>query len=346
MIPLPPIYFYLAPSQWPQSWPQSPTENWPGFGLGIYAWTLQTYLQLSAAGVPCELIRHLPETGIVLAHSNSLRAISPRPKLGQALLLICLKAESPLYPYAQLHVVQNRVEANGRDRIFLPHWPQPGLLTRNPHRGNRFENLGFLGHRYSLAPELQQADWLEFLDRLNLHWHPVVNTNHWSDYSRLDARWHDYRELDAIIAVRSFKQPLWPQLHLYPHKPATKLYNAWLAGVPAILGPESAFLSERQHPLDYVEVTSFDALKAAVIKLNADETLRQQIVTQGQRRAAALDPEQITARWIAFLQSVALPAYDRWCAQSTWQQWVQLQRGSLHTVIDKVQHKLRDQFAA
>ncbi|MEO1352981.1 MAG: hypothetical protein AAFW84_30165 [Cyanobacteria bacterium J06635_15] len=341
MIALPPIYFYLPPSQWPSDWPQSPSENWPGFGLGIYAWTLQTYLHLAAAGVPCQLVDQIPEAGIVFAHSNSFRVTRPRPRLGQSLLLVCLKAEEPAYAHGQLHVVQNRAEANGHNRIFLPHWPQPGLIKRDPQRGDRFETVAFLGHRDSLAPELEQPEWQNFVESLNLHWQPVVNVNHWSDYGSLDARWHDYRHLDAIIAVRSFNRRYLKQQQLYRYKPPTKLYNAWLAGVPAILGQESAFRSERQHPLDYLEVSSLNELKAALVNLKADVNLRRQMSAQGHQRAEAIAPEQITVRWIAFLQSVALPAYDRWYAQPRWRQSLRLQRSVGETLVEKAQRRLR-----
>jgi hypothetical protein len=40
---------------------------------------------------------------------------------------------------------------------------------------------------------------------------------------------------------------------------AIKLYNCWHAGVPAVLGAESAFRANRRSDLDYLEVQSLDA---------------------------------------------------------------------------------------
>jgi hypothetical protein len=47
--------------------------------------------------------------------------------------------------------------------------------------------------------------------------------------------WHDYSTDDLVLAVRDLteKDAL--------VKPASKLVNAWIAGVPALLGPEPAF---------------------------------------------------------------------------------------------------------
>src|SRR5262245_14056313 len=65
-------------------------------------------------------------------------------------------------------------------------------------------------------------------------------------------RWHDYSNIDAIVAVR----PLVNHQHVADssdRKPASKLCKAWLAGVPAILSPEVTFQDIRRSELDYLE---------------------------------------------------------------------------------------------
>ncbi|MEM1241374.1 MAG: hypothetical protein AAGI45_16165, partial [Cyanobacteria bacterium P01_H01_bin.26] len=140
----PDIYFYLPAQFWPAQLPATSAENWAGFGLGIYAWTVQTYLKLRESGVVCQLTNQLPERGIVLFHANAVRGGPICP--GPSRLLICLKAESPLCSQAQLHVVQNPCEAS-RGQYFIPHWPQPGLRSRQQQ--DRFKTVAFLGHRNS-----------------------------------------------------------------------------------------------------------------------------------------------------------------------------------------------------
>jgi hypothetical protein len=97
----PPIYFYIPQPYWQDNFPDRADENWQGFGMGIYAWTLQTYLRLS------ELVLEFPDEGIVLIHRNALISYNDTLKPGRKVLLICLKAELRPYPYAQLHLVQN-----------------------------------------------------------------------------------------------------------------------------------------------------------------------------------------------------------------------------------------------
>jgi hypothetical protein len=127
-------------------------------------------------------------------------------------------------------------------------------------------------------------------------------------------RWNDYSEVDAIIAVRSFKDKE------FAVKPALKLHNAWHGGVPAILGCESAYQAERKSELDYIEVTSPADVILALKRLRDDKVLRHAMVENGRVRARATQPARITAQWRGFLTDVATPAYDRWCAAPYWRQ--------------------------
>ncbi len=338
---LPPIYFYIPQGLWPDTMPKSADENWKGFGIGIYAWTLQTYLRLKADGFPCELVAELPREGIVLIHRNCLRAHNDQLKPGPKLLLICIKAEQRPYPYAQLHVVQNPLETmHLRNSYYLPHWTQPGLIQRHPARCDRFETIAFFGHENNIALEFYHPSWQQQLQALGLSWQPVINRNHWHDYSNLDNRWHDYSQIDAIVAVRSFEGHTGCLHGNYVSKPATKLYNAWLAGVPAILGCEAAYQAERYSPLDYVEVATPSALISALKRLKEEPNLRSAMVNNGRIRAKAITPSSTTKKWRYFLETIALPAYDRWCNQSHWSQQITLGQGYIGFQGNRVKDKL------
>jgi hypothetical protein len=342
---IPPIYFYIPQWYWPCTIPTSADENWKGFGIGIYAWTLQTYLRLKAEGLECELVKELPAEGIVLVHRNSLRAHNNNLKPGANLLLICLKAELQPYPYAQLHIVQNPLESQSlKNSYYIPHWPQPALIPRNPKRDDRFENITFFGHEVNIASELLHSSWQKQLKALGLNWYPRLNRNHWSDYSKSNNRWNDYSEIDAIVAVRSFNQQ---ELYLsrnYISKPATKLYNAWLANVPAILGGESAYRAERHSSLDYLEVASLADVISVIERLRDDRNLRLKMVQNGQVRAQAIQPSNITALWCKFLQEIAVPAYYHWRSKPRWSQQIYLKRSYLEFNVNRVQHKAAQSY--
>ncbi|WP_199245876.1 hypothetical protein [[Phormidium] sp. ETS-05] len=298
-----PIYFYIPQADWPDSpIPDNADTYWAGFGgnltSGVYAWTVQTYLRLKHNGFPCELTGKLPEQGIVLAHRSSL-PFHLQP--GDKLVIVCLKADYDKHPYAQIHIVLNQEETqNLAGSYYMPHWIQSGLIPRDAGRGDRFENIAYFGIEKNLAPELRDPAWAEKLQELGLNWRVVSRE-----------RWHDFSDVDAILAVRNFA----PETD-YKWKPASKLVNAWHAGVPAILGCESAYQAERQSELDYMEVTSVDEAIKALQRLRDDQDLRHKMVENGQFRAQSTTPKQLTERWQKFLTDVAIPEYDRWCSSS------------------------------
>jgi len=318
---LPPIYFYIPQSDWIEDMPESADTYWVGFRRGIYCWTLQTYLRLKADGFACELVGSMPTEGIVVAHWDSLpKDLQPEPRL----LIVCLQADRARHPYAQVHVVQNprglltqlmllgdRYLLPG-GRYYMPLWPQPGLIPRNPARGDRFENVAFFGLEENLLPELQAASWHDQVDALGLRWQVVSSFE----------RWNDYSDVDVILAVRSFEQSD------YTWKPATKLYNAWHAGVPAILGRESAYRAERKSELDYLEVASLTDVISALKRLCDERALRQAMVENGRLRAQETQPAQLVARWRNLITEEIIPEYKAWIS-SSWYRQSFLQRRQL-----------------
>ncbi|MEL6455295.1 MAG: hypothetical protein AAFQ40_11355 [Cyanobacteria bacterium J06623_5] len=313
-----PIYFFLPAALWPENLPHSPDENWPGYGLGMYAWTIQTYLRLRSAGVVCELTDRLPDEGIVLCHSNVLRAVQVTPAARR--FVICMKAEAPRCAIATMHVVQNPTEASlAGDCYFLPHWPQPHLVPRDPSRGDRFETVAFFGHQNSLAPELMSHAWQVALAERGLRSRAICNTNPWYQYETVDASWNDYHDVDAVVAVRSFSALQRTVTGGFSNKPATKLYNAWLGGAIPVLGAESAYRKTGQPGRDYVEVVSFSDLLDSLDRLKGNAIIRQTFRARGQEQSELYKPEKIVRKWQVFLEAVAIPSYIEWCEYSDWQ---------------------------
>jgi len=313
----PTVYFYIPRVDWPKDYlPDSPDTYWswaqsryhlaehePMYQhLGKYSWTLLTYLHLKAAGLGCKLIDHLPSAGIVIAHRNFL-PFHLRPS--SQVLLVCLKADYETHPYAQLQIVHNIHETKTlRNSYFIPLWFQPSLIPRHPQRGNCFETIAYYGIPKNLAPELQTLAWTEQLASMGFQWRIVSPEN-----------WHDFSQVDAVLAVRDFEQRT-----DYSWKPALKLANAWLAGVPAILGRESAYQAECQSELDYIEVGSLEETLTALQRLRDNLSLRQAMVEHGRQRAESRSTDVLVQQWQQFLEEVAFPAWVRWCRSSSWSQ--------------------------
>lgn len=311
----PSISFFIPSALWPDDLPNSPDQNWAGYRLGIYVWTVQTYLRLRAAGIVCQLTQQLPEEGIVLFHSAALQAVKiiPAPRR----LLICMKADAPLCAIAPIHIVQNPSEASPTaNRYYIPHWPQPQIISRDINRGDRFENLAFLGEESSLALELRSLEWRTALAERDLRWR--VHTDFQSS-NGLNTGQNDYHDLDAIVAVRSFNP--WQRWLTsgFNNQPATPLYSAWLGGVVAILGAESAYRQTGQPEQGYAEVGSFDELLNCLDRLKENVGWRRSLIAQGSLSAQDYTPEKIVRKWEVFLELLAIPAYIEWCDYSSWQ---------------------------
>jgi len=319
-----PIRFYL-PEPIPADLPSSPTVYWTGFRGkmrgGVYAWTVQTFQWLRDAGVNCTLSNDLPSEGILVAHRKSL----PRNFVPPAgVLFVCLRADATFHPFAHLHVVlTQRAMSRWYPTFYMPHWPQPGLIPRDPARGDRWENAAFFGDDACIAGEMQSAQWASVLRDLQLNWQHVP-----------PEKWHDFSEVDVVVAIRDFIGK-----HGYANKPATKLFNAWHAGVPAVLGRESAYEEQRQGPLDYLEARTFSELVAALQRLRDDPALRRAMVENGRTRAHETDPSVIVARWQEFFKDIAEPAYEKWRSASEWQRRIFRVNGFLKTKAQAIEER-------
>lgn len=315
----PPVYFYLPPEDTPGELPESTGVGWRAFQRGVHIWTLQTYLNLAHHGFDCRLVDHLPDRGVVLAHRDSL---PDRLRPGPGQLLVCFYADRRRHPFAQVHIVQNPAGLGqpapaaikrlllGDTRYAMPHWPQPGLLPRRPQRRDRFDTLAFVGAEKNLAPELRDPGWTKTMNELGIAWRIVYQPN----------AWNDYRDIDGVLSVRSFAHTG------FTNKPASKLYNAWHAGVPAILGVESAYRAQRRSDLDYLEADSLDAARHAVRRLRQDPDLRRRMIDRGLTRANETDRARLTEAWIDLIETRLRPALHRWAGSALHRQRFHLAR--------------------
>lgn len=270
----------------------------PCIWSGPYDWTVQSFIQLATRGFPCRLTPSWPQEGIVLAHSDFLRADS---KPSSRLFVVELKPDRHLHcAYANFVVAQNRHDHLLAARrpfapkgLVVPFWPQPGLVPRDTGRGDRFENACFMGNAHEFIEDVGSLE--RALRGLGLAWQmPPVE------------RWYDYSEADVIIAVRRNSSTM------VDRKPSSRLTNAWLAGVPAVLSPDSAFEDMRRSELDYLRATDIGDVVDAVKVLIADPQRRSAMARNGLQRASEFNAEMITGFWVKAIESQIIPEYVRW----------------------------------
>jgi len=269
----------------------------------FYSWIYQSWQRLREADIACTLSTKLLEPGVIVTLGNYLiTALGEDGMMPQETFLVDVVADRAPHPGAQLHVVENKLQARLLPHaIFIPHWPQRGLIPRHPNRGLRFENVVFFGEPKNLAPELRSKEWQERLSQeLGI-----------SFYLQGNQGWHDYSNVDAVIAIRSFS----PSRHL--NKPATKLYNAWHAGVPFIGGVDSAYAADGRPGVDYLVATSLEEVFTHLQQLKDSPTLRSRLVQEGSCSAKNFTHEVILQHWKKLVQETIPKNVAAWQKKST-----------------------------
>lgn len=283
--------FYLPRHHWPdpvlpEAWGQGRRAGLlpGGKSATAQAWIYRTWFALEQAGHSFPLVPEMPADGIVITLNGCLSSDYTPPR---GLFVAGIAADGGLHPGPQLQILQNSWHAARLPgAVFMPHWPQPDLVPRNTDRGDNLANVRFYGDPANLAPELQERSWQETLRRETGAAFEVVPSS----------RWHDYSTTDAVVAIRDFRGSR------LPHKPATKLYNAWLAGVPFIGGEDSAYQSDGCAGTDYLVARTPNDVIQSLCLLRAHPQRRHKLVEAGTKSSRSFDTEAITARWIKLLE--------------------------------------------
>lgn len=313
MAHFPVTFFYPYPDELERchTWSLSDPEPWSVEGQERRrAWILQTYLHMEARGYEVDIAAELPNAGIVvlIPEEESLHALNQQYGNGhRSLTFVTVRADVTEYrsSWGAAEIVQNGRFADGRHSFFIPHWPQPGIIPRDTARGTTIKHITFKGGFGSLDKRFRSEAWHAFLDKRGMTFE--IASKHTQGAV---PRWHDYAQADLMLAVR----PLHGDGGQRCEKPASKLINAWHAGVPAIVGPEYAFQELRKDPLDYIEVHTLADAMEAVDALRTDPDRYQDMIAHGKHRAEAFTPERITERWaeVLFTHAPEIAASRTW----------------------------------
>lgn len=290
------VHFYLPAQYHPspevaRQWQDGTLREIPAGGriACSQGWIYQTWSQLNGRA-DIELTDRLPDSGVIVAMSNSLHTDF---RANDSQFVVAVAADYEPHPGAQLQILQNRA-AKLPHSVYLPHWPMPGLIPRDPARGDRFETLAFFGAPENLAPGIAETKW----PGLNLRIPPPKE-------------WHDFSEVDAVIGVRDFTRST------HPRKPATKLYNAWLAGAIFLAGRDAAVIGERRSELDFIEVHSLAEMAAAVERLRKNPELRRAMMANALERAKEISPAATRARWLDLITKKLPQEAAKWKQRSS-----------------------------
>jgi glycosyltransferase involved in cell wall biosynthesis len=269
------------------------------FRSGVDGWIAQTYLRvrdvLQTRGIFVSFVARFVPGQICVAHRDDLNDYS---SFALRSFVVGVRADRPPLYICDREVVQNNLEPDTPYRRFLPLWPMPGLRPRNASRGERILRLAYLGRDSSAPGWFRDPAFHAALGRLGV------------DFQVRTSAWHDYSDVDILLAHR---EELPSMLRL---KPATKLYNAWLAGTPALLGDEPAYAALRRNELDFIAIASPQDVLAATSRLISNPALYRAMIENGHSRAREFSPEAITSRWTAYFCDEIIPAYLEWIERS------------------------------
>lgn len=256
------------------------------FGYGPENWGLQTYVHAKRAGWNVTTGTQCQTGAINLGHVSLLTAFQAGPRD----LIVGIRADYRPSILADCHIVQNQLQADANS-FWIPHWPQPALIPRSVDRTG-LERAAYFGHAYYL--DGGAATWKSKLSEIGIEFDCPPQS-----------RWHDYSQVDLVVAVRTFDG------YPYPRKPPSKLFNAWIAGAPALVGPESAYHQVGQPGRDYIVAQTMDEALRAIHELKQSPAAYSQLVQAGTLRAQEFSREKILARWAALLEHQIRPRWEQ-----------------------------------
>ena len=273
---------------------------------GADVWSVQSYILLKQRGLNVFLVDHyVPNQICVVPHNYLMIRDLPYKSF-----VVACRTDSPRPAICEMQSVMNPLAVQGPDDHVLPHWPQPIMIPRDASRGARVENLDFKGHPRNLIAPFKTPEFMQRLHGIGMQFLFERELNEVArEPQNQYLSWADYSQSDVILAVRNLTQ------YDFGLKPAVKLVNSWLAGVPALLGPEPAYQALRKTELDYIEVTTADDVLRELQRLQADPDLYRAMVENGLRRFQECSADVVAQAWYEFFAQRVVPRFERWSAQ-------------------------------
>lgn len=293
-------------------WPE--LRNWSGTRIDdqalsdrsggiLHSWVLRTYYQLRLAGEAVTLSNSLRRDAINVV---SVRDFGRKQRDPLSFLLIP-QGDAHHSQLASFRILQNGVRPPDANASVIWHWPQPGIIPRDPSRGDRFETLCFKGRLNNLDDRLQSESFAAELEARGV----LFDVDAYLGL-RGEHNWNNYFNADAVLALRNLTY------YDAAKKPASKLINAWFADTPALLGPEPAYRELGTSGEDYLEIRSPSDALQAVDALKGNPSLFRKIVGNGRKMRENYTERVLTKLWIETLNGPVSEAFCRWQNFPAW----------------------------
>jgi hypothetical protein len=265
----------------------------PGrFVGGRNSWIAQSYLRLRQGlrdrGFEVTAGPDFVPGAITVAHRDDANDFLDRR---HATFLVVVRADRAPVIACDFAIVQNDLSPSGNER-YLPLWGQPGLRCRDSARGARVRTIAYQGRTDSAPAWFRDPQFRRQLLRRGVA------------FDIRESGWDDYRSIDIAIAARDDPPGV------LANKPATKLYNAWQAGVPMLAYPEPAYAALRRAPIDFLEVREGPDVLRSIDLLRANPGLFAAMVANGRERAREFSVDAIRVRWLELFDREVIPAFE------------------------------------
>lgn len=276
--------------------PDSAPERYSG-GVGHNLYEL--YVRLRAVGESVTLGPVQPDDGVVVVYAKSLRPLTAQRALlgglGSKPLIIIRSDTDPRWRTRftpDVEVMPYGSAVTGPHQTWVPALPQRGMIRRSAERFGRIRTVGFKGSPANLPVFMRDPAWVQTLEAMGLCWLPdTPEVGGGSDQS-----WHDFSEVDVAVCLRA---EYWGRRSW---KPATKLINAWCAGVIPLVGPEPGYLDLATPNEDaFLVANEFDVV-TALKRLITDPELVQATERAIEKRGKEFERDAVLDQWRALLE--------------------------------------------
>lgn len=286
------IFFVLPDKYVEKKWPDllSIDENFsledlaPRMVNGIDCWIVQTGLLLKKySNYNIKFVSSGISGEICVYHYNYAHV-----KYGvHKSYSVVVRADRPPVNLADISIEQNPSIKITKSVKYIPHWPQPGIISRDSSRKNHVHKVAYVGSSQYIPSYIKNDKFLEHLSKKNIDFIYMV-----------DGNWLNYKDVDVLIAVRDVPESV------LATKPASKLVNSWIAGVPIILGSESAYRAIRQSDFDYLEANNLEELLLCIDMLASNSDLYVKILKNAETRRKEYALANVVKIWIDFFESI------------------------------------------
>lgn len=263
----------------------------------LHSWVLRTYYQLRLIGEKVTLSDTLRQ--------DAINIVSPRDfgrrQRDLRSFVVVPQGDAHHSRLANFRILQNGVRPLDDAAAVIWHWPQPGIVARDPSRGDRVERLCYKGRLLNLDERFRTDAFIADLQARGITFEIDAYSGLRGEHS-----WNDYANSDAVLAVRNLTH------YDADKKPASKLVNAWFADIPALLGPEPAYRELGTPGKDYLEVRSASDALDAVISLRSNPDLFRSLIENGRTRRKAYTEPALTTLWLDTLNGPIAHHFARW----------------------------------